>query len=146
MNHQYARFSWLTVLTIVTGLVCSGCGKDGPEMAKVTGVVKYKGNPLQTGTISFVPVDATRTGASATIGSDGSYSLQTREPDDGAELGEYQVAISGENPDALNTPAPGEPVKIQKSDLPVKYSDPQTSGITKKVVSGRNQFDFDLTD
>lgn len=131
---------------LVTCLSSAGCGKDGPEMATVRGTVKYKGAPVTTGTVSFVPTDQNRTGANGTIGADGTYSLQTRDPNDGAEVGEYQIAISGQDPDALNTPAPGEPVKKQANSIPAKYGNPQTSGLTKKVTSGTNTIDFDLQD
>lgn len=130
----------LALPTLVVG--CGGSG--GPEMARVSGKVTYQGKPLTKGTISFISVDPNGTNANSVIGPDGSYSLQTTNPNDGAVVGEYRVIVSDIDPNALNTPAPGEPVKKQERTIPEKYEKPDTSGLTKKVESGSNTFDIAL--
>lgn len=129
-------------LVAALALVVSACGQSGPEMGRVRGKVTYQGKPLEKGVVSFIPTDANRQGASGPIQPDGSYELQTREPGDGAELGEYRVGITDVDPDAFNTELPGEPVKV-KSMLPPKYQDQNTSGLTATVKSGGNTIDFD---
>ena len=55
----------------------------------------YNGKPVTKGTVSFASPDPNRMNASAMINPDGTYQLQTRDPGDGAELGEYTVTVSG---------------------------------------------------
>ncbi|MEW4566314.1 hypothetical protein AB1L88_00460 [Tautonia sp. JC769] len=112
-------------------------------MARVSGTVTYQGQPLESGTISFISTDPARPNANGTIGPGGSYELQTREPSDGAELGEYQIVVSDIDPNAMNTALPGEPLELT-SKLPPKYQSPTTSGLTRTVERGGNTFDFDL--
>ena len=130
-------------LGLMFSVMLAGCGSSGPEMARVSGKVTYQGQPLETGTVSFISTDPARPNASGTLGPGGLYQLQTREPGDGAELGEYQVVISDLDPDAMNTALPGEPIQLS-SKLPEKYQNPATSGLTRTVERGRNSFDFDL--
>lgn len=130
----------LAIPTLVFG--CGGSG--GPEMAKVSGKVTYQGKPLTKGTISFISVSPNGSNANSVIGPDGSYTLQTTNPNDGAVVGEYQVIVSDIDPNALNTPAPGEPVKKQERIIPEKYEKPDTSGLKRKVASGSNTFDIAL--
>ncbi|RUL88306.1 hypothetical protein [Tautonia sociabilis] len=130
-------------LAVALAVVAPGCGSSGPEMARVSGTVTYQGQPLESGSVSFISTDPERANAVGTIGPDGSYELQTREPNDGAELGEYKIAISDIDPEAMNSALPGEPVPLT-SKLPQKYQDPSTSGLTRTVERGRNTFDFDL--
>lgn len=124
-------------------LLTAGCGSSGPEMARVSGTVTYQGQPLETGTISFISTDPARPNANGTLGPGGTYELQTREPSDGAELGEYQIAISDIDPDAMNSALPGEPLELT-SKIPEKYQNPATSGLTRTVERGSNTFDFEL--
>ncbi len=142
----FRRWKSVAVLGLSTAafLLASGCGSSGPEMAAVSGKVTYQGKPLEKGTISFVPVDPDKAAAHGVLGPGGAYELQTREPGDGAEVGDYRVAITDIDPESLNTELPGEPVKLPKSAIPKKYQDANTSGLTAKVESGRNTKDFNL--
>lgn len=130
-------------MALVLATLGGGCGGGGPEMARVSGKVSYQGQPLGAGTVSYISTDPNRPNASGVIGPDGTFALQTREPNDGAQLGEYQVIISDIDPDAMNTALPGEPVELT-STLPAKYQSPTTSGLTRTVERGRNSHDFDL--
>jgi len=137
--------SWKLAFAVAIPALVAGCGgSGGPEMAKVSGKVTHQGKPLTKGTISFISVDPSGSNANSVIGPDGSYTLQTTNPNDGAVVGEYRVIVSDIDPNALNTPAPGEPVKKQERTIPEKYEKPDTSGLTKKVVSGSNTFDIAL--
>lgn len=132
-------------LAMVLPALVIGCGgSGGPEMATVTGKVTYQGKPLTKGTISFISTDPSRSNANSVIGPDGSYSLQTTNPGDGAVVGDYKVIVSDVDPNSLNTAAPGEPVKKQERLIPEKYENPDSSGLTRKVESGRNTFDIAL--
>jgi hypothetical protein len=131
-------------LVLAVTLAMTGCGKSGPEFAKVSGSVKLSGKPLTAGSVSFISGDPKRNNANGNIGPDGRYELQTTNPGDGAELGEYTVIVSGIDPNALNTAAPGEPLKKMANPVPAKYEKPESSGLKFKVERGSNTFDIDL--
>lgn len=130
-------------LAMTFGLFLMGCGSGGPTMGRVSGTVTVDGKPLSKGTIAFISTDAQRPNATGTI-TDGSYTLQTTEPGDGAVVGEYKVGISDVDSAALNTAMPGMPAPVQKSAIPKTYQDGNTSGLTAKVESGSNTKNFDL--
>jgi len=130
-------------VALVLSLVPAGCDSGGPVMGRVSGTVTYKGKPIEKGTISFSPTDGQRPSATGTI-TNGSYTLQTTEPGDGAVVGEYRVAFSDIDSAQLNTDLPGMPVKVAKSALPKKYSNPGESGKTAKVDKGGNTINFEL--
>jgi hypothetical protein len=118
-----------------------GCGRAGPEMARVTGKVTYQGKPVPKGTIAFIPVADGRN-ATGALAPDGTYRLQTEEPNDGAQLGEYKVTISARD-DVVLDYTPPVPIK-PKMLAPAQYENPETSGLKATVVRGSNVFDFDL--
>jgi hypothetical protein len=139
--------SWRLGRLLAIGLIALtplACGKGGPELAKVTGKVTYNGKPVTKGTITFVTIDKTGRNATGAIQPDGSYTLQTEEPGDGAQLGDYNVTIAARDEEILDY-TPPKPIPPKRL-VPEKYEKPQTSGLTKKVVSGSNSFNFDLVD
>ena len=133
--------SGLVALAFAVAVV-PGCGRSGPEMARVSGKVTYQGKPVPKGTITFLPVAPTGRTATGAISADGSYTLQTEEPADGAQLGEYRVTIYSHDEPVLDY-TPPQPVK-PKLLVPASFEDPETSGLKKTVVRGSNVIDFDL--
>jgi hypothetical protein len=133
----------LCLIALAAGLlVPPGCGPSGPEKASVTGRVTYQGKPVPKGTITFQAVDPKGRNATGEIGPDGTYTLQTETPRDGAQLGEYKVTIYAHNEPILDY-TPTTPVKPELL-VPAQYENPETSGLTKTVQRGSNVFDFDL--
>jgi hypothetical protein len=132
----------LQLLATLAFLSPIGCSPSGPEMARVSGKVTYQGKPVPKGTIAFIPVAPSGRNATGTLGADGTYTLQTENPSDGAILGEYQVTISARD-DVVLDYVPAVPVK-PKMLAPAKYENPETSGLKATVVRGSNVFDFDL--
>jgi hypothetical protein len=147
-------------LLVSATVLALGCG-DGTGLDKryrVSGTVKYKGEPVKQGSITFNPTDLEK-GRTAT-GSivDGSYTLTTAIEGDGALPGDYRVAISATEVDltsaAANVSGGGsmrqddvaKANRDSKKLIPTKYAIPDTSGLTKTVEPRSNTFDFDLTD
>jgi hypothetical protein len=130
------RFASLLIasMAIVTLVGCSRGGSAG--LTRVTGEVKLNGQPLKSGTITFMPVSGT-TSSTGEI-KDGRYSLGTTTPGDGAPAGEYKVSVTAWEKLPTMTEA-GVPA------VPEKYMNADTSGLTAKVESQRSQtIDFDL--
>jgi hypothetical protein len=114
-----------------------GCGRTKPEgLASVTGMVNYRGRPLTSGTIVFVP-DAERGTngalARADIQADGSYHLKCGDAI-GTVPGWHRVTVTCVEDGGL---APGQILVVPRSVLPAKYQDPQMSGLTCEVKPGQ---------
>ena len=95
---------------------------------------------MTTGRVQFVPVDPTvGRPAVGDVDKSGNYQLSTYQPGDGAIPGEYKVQVFPFDFNAEVT------AKVY-ADVPEKYQDPETSGLTAKVLSepALQKFDFDL--
>lgn len=140
----WIRSAGSLAFVLLATLNLTGCGgtSDGPAAA--TGKVSYRGQPLPHGTIVFTP-DAVRGGTGlpvrAEIQPDGSYRLKTADAA-GMPPGWYRVTVA-----AVDTasPAPGMPFAGPRSLLPVKYRDPEQSGLLCEVKAGKeNAINFNL--
>ncbi|MHC2069865.1 hypothetical protein ACYFX5_20525 [Bremerella sp. T1] len=124
----------LSLAFAVTTMV--GCGSSGPEMGDVTGTVTYKGKPLPTGTITFIPEEDGIPRASAEVQEDGTFQAETSGVGSGVPVGKHRVMIS-----AFIDMGPEAPVK---SILPDKYGSDRQSGLTAEVTPGENIVNFSL--
>jgi len=100
------RSRWLVLLTTTTFFLLASCSDNGLQLAKIHGKVTYKGQPVQKGTVFFMPDEEKGTvGPSAMggIAADGSYVLSTDESGDGAILGSHKVGITGFDPDPVSS-------------------------------------------
>ena len=112
-----------------------------------------QGQPVTKGTVNFMPVDLAKSrAASGEIQSDGSYSLTTKYPGDGALAGDYRVVISlAEIGELEKTPGGipilNQPKKVKVKNLvPPKYSDPGQTVLKFTVEPHSNTYDIDLTE
>ena len=101
--NSMVRLASLFCLFACVGLLItsSGCSSN-PATATVTGKVTANGEPVTSGSLTFSPIGGEE-GSKPAIGvvkSDGSYTLSTYAPDDGAVVGSHRVNyISGSNED-----------------------------------------------
>ena len=144
-NRTFTLAAVLLFASFMTG--CLESGETPPETAVVKGKVTYQSKPVSDATIVFFP----KSGPVATGKTDaeGNYTLKTNSAD-GASIGDHQVTVS---PPSDSSTSSGEisydlPAKsASKSALPSKYSDKETSGITKTVKAGEeNTINIELTD
>ena len=138
------RATVLLFSALLAAAVISGCGKKGGlETAPVSGKVTYRGKPLTTGTVMFVPGEGPA--ATGEINSAGVYKLTTYTSGDGAVIGKHKVTIT-----ALQ--GMGDALPEQRSPtppplIPAKYLNDGTSGLTAEVKPGtNNEVNFELTD
>ena len=153
MMHPSLQVASLALLVSLLG--CSG--SKGPATAKVSGVVKYNGAPVDGATIVFSPVAGGRP-ATAVSDSQGHYDLSTYGDKDGAVPGDYKVTVEkskteGEAPNLTyeqinEMQMRGEPIpgQVTKNLLPEKYISPATTELTVNVKSGTNDVPLDLKD
>ncbi len=147
----------LPAMSAVVFLVVAGCQSkptdpNRPKTVPVSGVVTYKGQPVEGATVTFVSTAGKR-GAVATTDASGKFTMTTFEPKDGAIPGTYQVAIQKTvvegAPQEGATGKGGEepPAGTLKDLLPAKYKDASKSGLTAEVKEGGTKdLKFELTD
>jgi len=145
-------------LALANGLGCdSGGGDDIGKRYSVSGRVTYKGNPVPKGSVLFTPLDDSGRPASGNLQKDGSYTLTTATPGDGALAGKYRVGITAVELDyskakrkrvvkGMIIPEPGiGPLRATKKEfVPLKYSDPTKSKLTAEVKPESNKINFEL--
>jgi hypothetical protein len=134
---QRVRCAALALTTLVIVLAC-GCKEDVGGRQSLSGVVTFKGEPVQSGSIEFIPHPGVKTSGGAVI-TNGRYSIPA---DKGLEPGAYTVKIS-----AMDAPAPtdepgGLPGKDPVERLPEKYNN--KSKLTAEVKKGETTLDFKL--
>ncbi len=110
-------------------LAAAGCGGSEGEvrnekLSKVSGVVTYKGKPVDAGIVSFSnPMNGFS--ASGEIGLAGKFDITL------VPVGDYRVSISPPMPKEAIDPAL---VPKSSSDIPVKYQNAETSGLQASVT------------
>jgi len=124
---------WITfsVLTAFV-LAIAGCGKSGPKLIEVTGFVKYDGQPVAEGDITFLPVDKTVAGEGGKI-KDGRYTMKVKE-------GKNQVSIMATRAVPGKKGPMGE--ELTEQYIPGKYND--STELTVDVAPGTTEHNFDL--
>ena len=142
--------SLASVGVCITMAALIGCGGDSGK-ATVAGKVTYNGAPLTAGTISLCPASASP--IPIPIKTDGTFVASD------VPVGPMTVAIAsgpeGYRPAGGPLP-PGAPVTAGSTgasqgptppvvNIPAKYADPKTSGLTWEVKGGKNTKNFDLT-
>jgi hypothetical protein len=112
----------------------AGCGRGWGE---VSGTVRYKGQALPQGTITFY--DEANQVVSSPIAADGAYKA--------AKIAAGKVKITVSAP--LPIQRVGEKKRVEKSlvkmpKLPVHYADAEQSGLKREVKTGSQTLDIDL--
>jgi hypothetical protein len=118
------------VFALIAAAGLTGCG--GPKLVPVEGQVLWDdGTPAKelAGCIVESTVPGSAVTSRGTIDADGRFKLGTDKPDDGAEPGTHQVAITP-YPRLEFEPAP-------KVKLPARYTRPDTSGLTYAAERGK---------
>jgi hypothetical protein len=141
-NNPIGRRRNFALLLLLGAAVLGGCAKgiSVPSTAPVSGVVKYKGKPLQgirvtlhsqtkTEKSGFIPTGQT--------GPDGKFTLGTGASRNGAPPGTY--AVTFEKPEIKGY------VETEVDAFAGKYSDPAKSPWTVTIEKGENSLQpFDL--
>jgi hypothetical protein len=124
-------------------LVLAGCGSQsykGPKRYPLTGKVSYDGQPIDWGSISFLPKSGEQRVSGGLI-ENGQYSVSEEQ---GANAGEHRVEIrwlklTGKKYRDRDS---GEMVDERKEALPPRFHADST--LTAEVGKNQTNFDFDL--
>jgi len=156
-------------VAVLLGLTV-GCGKTSETPAKVTGKVVYKGQPLRGGSIAFHPKEGAVYGT--TLSEEGTYEIvgvppvamkvtidteslnpNKKPPSYGGGRGakidqEYRAKMqemTGGNAGASPLMSKEEMAR-RYVKIPVKYTKPDTSGLSVTLEAGSQSHDFTLGD
>jgi hypothetical protein len=116
-------------------LLLAGCAGQG----KVSGTVKFAGQVLAGGTITFY--DSRNMTQSSPIGEDGSYSISR------VAVGPVKVSIAVPISIPIQGTLPGAQTTVTTTKtpaIPTRYNDPKESGLGFEVTRGNQTKDFDL--
>ena len=125
-------------------LTVFGCGETTDSIARqvfpASGIVTYKGKPIPDASIRLHPVNPPDDGKPfysprGKVDDNGTYTLSTYTPDDGAPPGEYMVSVSWLGP--LDGVSEDEEDRL-KERLPRKYNFAETSGLKLTITEGDN--------
>lgn len=122
---------------------CGACRPGNPlHLQPVSGSVTLDRQPLDSGTIQFVPADATKGLLSGALIDQGKYSVPV---DKGLPPGKYTVRIfsAGAVANAPSSPPGSEVSRPAKERIPTKYN--VQSQLTAEITGGANTFNFELT-
>ncbi len=127
-------------LAALVGL--AGCGDEGPTRESVAGKVSLDGKPLDSGTITFVPLD----GATASVVEVRDGAFQTDRAS-GPAPGRYQVEIIAIEATGKKIPNPDFPsatIDEERDLIPPRYN--IKSELTAEVKpNADNAFQFELS-
>lgn len=134
---------------IIAAMVCllylAGCsGSDATaikNLVPVSGSITLEDEPLESGTVFFVPEQAGGQPASGQI-SNGKFTMLTTVDAKGVVAGKYLVRI-----ESRDTPEPSPKDLYPKpgpSLIPEKFTDPKTSGLMVDVESGMPAINWNL--
>lgn len=129
----------VAVLAATLAVTAGGCGGSGAPVYPAGGRVEFAdGTPMNGGSVSFRPVQVQAdASARGQIRADGTFSLTTFSPDDGAALGRHRVLVVAALVGDRETPNPA-----QTPQLDPRNSNYDTSGLEFDVTNdpAKNEF------
>jgi hypothetical protein len=143
----WCRGMFVVSATLVAAAIgCSGqyedkFSRDRPPVFKTTGQVTWNGKPA-SGALVTLHSKSHNLAASGRTDANGAFTLTTWRLDDGAVAGEHAVSIvtivvTGHTNDGL---------PIEVNDMPPKYQNPETSGLTAIINDvGSNILSFEVS-
>ena len=144
MLRSRRRRSFRFVLVAALAPLAVSC-TSGPKLYPVKGQVFFGDKPTDGAQVVFHPATGSDLNArrpSGVVGPDGTFTLSTFAPNDGAPAGSYIVAIVWLPKDAR---ADWKTTEL-KNRLPDKYADPTQSNLRAEVKPGENNLEpFRLT-
>lgn len=148
----------VSAIFFLLGTTICGCGRRGPAVESVEGVVLLDDIPVEGATVFFSPSPSDGTSpaglpAAGQTGSGGTFRLNAvggARSGAGTSVGEYVVTVVKQEGDAppapeADGPPPPPPMDMKIRDvLPVVYKLGTTSPLRATIVPGKNSFRFEL--
>ncbi len=136
------RFRSIAFL-VAASIVSTSCSKSGPESAEVSGVVRLDGQPIEEGSIQFIPVEGTTGPSAGGVIKNGKYHIDRK---GGVIVGKNRVELRAfkESASLIQDPtaAQGVMTKVRVPAFPPEYND--QSMLIRDITAGSNTIDFDV--
>lgn len=144
---QVRRTFALTTLCMLLCGITIGCGEaeeETAETAPVTGIVTYKGEPVESAVVTFIPQGQGSNRGTDKTEANGRFSLTTFHARDGAIPGVHAVTVQLMPEGGL----PGQEVESTgATPIPKVYEDPKKTPLSLEVKAGEtNDFTIELVD
>ena len=135
------RHWWLWCSLIVAIAGCSRQSYPGAKRYPLTGSVTFDGQPVDWGSISFLPTGGDQGRVSGGVIENGKYSVSEEQ---GANAGSHRVEIRWlkKTGNKYRDRDSGEMADERKEALPPRFH--AESQLTADVAADRTKFDFDL--
>jgi hypothetical protein len=127
-------------MLVMAGLAVSGC-KPAEKLGRIGGKVTFQGKPVSEGIVLFSCIDK-GVNMTAALDKEGRYEIIMAKGA-GLPLGAYKVCVTPP-PEFYPIGQPAPPKPKQYPNIPEKYRNYQTSGLTVTVQDGENPFDIDM--
>jgi len=138
--------SLILAVTAVTLVSALGCGEDNPLGRRpIVGRVTWKKQPVDYGSIQFIPLDLQHGVNSGGMIGDGKYRLTEAQ---GLPPGTYKVMISAPDRSQVEKveAMPGDARSFAVERIPKKYNLNTTLQIEVEKGRGSQELNFDLTE
>jgi hypothetical protein len=133
---------YVVCLVIFAGLLL-GCSASGPPRAAVSGTVKLNGQPVEEGSIQFIPIEGTRGPGVGSIIKNGQYQIPQAT---GVIVGKNRVELRAIKKTGKKIQDPTKPqgVLVDQSGqaFPAEYNDDST--LVRDIKADDNIFNFDI--
>jgi len=142
MRFRESRLPVLATTALLT-IALVGCGSGDPNAIKAVpaaGTVSYKGKPIETGTIGFVPAKGRPASGQIT---NGQFSMTTYTDGDGAIPGHHAVTVNATKqvPGTGRAGDEGRTISL----VPESYASPDSSGTAVDIPpEGKTDIKIDL--
>jgi hypothetical protein len=135
------RNRFCVVLGLLPVVAWLGCADPSGGREPVSGEVRFRGQPLDQGTIQFIPSEEQDTTSGGMI-SEGKYTVEKVK---GLKPGKYTVVISSGDPREPAPPGelPGAPFPVAKERIPAEYNRATKQEVEIKK-GGPNKLDFTI--
>lgn len=143
MSHTNLHLRY-TLVIIGAAMLAIGCGKSGPVVYPVKGVVVYpNGSPVQGGSVEFEALEGEWKGHNArgAIQDDGSFTLTTEKQGDGAVVGRQRAIVRQPYPSRMYAP---DGKALPHRFIHTKYSNYHASGLEFTIVEGKNELTIEV--
>jgi hypothetical protein len=132
------NWRWAALLLVLGVVGCSGSG-----LVSATGKLTYKGQPVPSTLVIFMPEDGSRRSTGLTD-DEGNFSLRFSRTETGVKPGRHTICLRYEvSAEEETHQIPPKASKELRSVIS-RYGDPKTSTLHQEVTRGGQYFDIQL--
>jgi hypothetical protein len=130
-----------SIFVLLSLAILTGCGDGRLKVYPASGKVLVKGQPAEGAKVIFYTQNADQKQPGipipqGTVAADGTYSLTTYEPNDGAPAGSYAVTVVWNK---VIVPDDDPESQVERDQLDGRYATPEKSGLTATVEAKENE-------